>query len=222
MQHKDSLIPFVKRHPRLTFALALGVCGALVIPGSGRLATRFLIAWSIAAWSYVLLMGWLMMRASPARVRTLAEREDPSAVVVLALVSITALASLAAIVLELASVKQLAFAERLIHYAVAASTLFGSWLLVNMVFTFHYAHMFYRSPANNRPLRFPEDPNGMPDYWDFLYFSFTIAVAAQTSDVSLTSRPMRKAVLAQSVLCFLFNVAIIGMSVNVAASLVGS
>jgi uncharacterized membrane protein len=81
--------------------------------------------------------------------------------------------------------------------------------------------MFYRSHANHRPLAFP-DAEENPDYWDFLYFSFTIAVAAQTSDVALMSRSMRKVVLAQSILSFVFNAAILGLSINIAASLVGT
>jgi uncharacterized membrane protein len=60
-----------------------------------------------------------------------------------------------------------------------------------------------------------------PDYWDFLYFSFTIAVAAQTSDVIIMNRSTRKTVLAQSILSFLFNVAILGFSINIAAGLLG-
>lgn len=53
-------------------------------------------------------------------------------------------------------------------------------------------------------------------------FSMTIAVAAQTSDISVKSGAMRKAVLAQSVMSFLFNAAIVGMSINIAAGMVGS
>jgi uncharacterized membrane protein len=68
-------------------------------------------------------------------------------------------------------------------------------------------------------LLFPGDGQH-PDYWDFLYFAFTIAVAAQTADVAVTGHSMRKAVLAQSVLSFLFNVTIIGLSINVMASLI--
>ena len=79
--------------------------------------------------------------------------------------------------------------------------------------------MFYLPPEDPRPLQFPDDPPE-PDYWDFAYFAFTIAVACQTADVSLRSHSMRKTVLAQSVLSFLFNASILGLSVNVAASLV--
>ena len=118
------------------------------------------------------------------------------------------------------TVKSLSLSHRLAHYAFTGSTIFGSWCLVATLFTFHYARVFYRSPVEQRALRFPDNEQN-PDYWDFLYFSFTIAVAAQTSDVSVMSRSMRKTVLAQSVLCFLFNVAIIGLSINIAAGLVG-
>jgi uncharacterized membrane protein len=100
-------------------------------------------------------------------------------------------------------------------------TLFGSWCLIGTLFTFHYAHVFYMSPADNRALGFPDHLQN-PDYWDFLYFAFTIAVAAQTSDVTVLSRSMRKTVLAQSVLSFAFNLAILGLSINIAAGIVGS
>lgn len=59
-----------------------------------------------------------------------------------------------------------------------------------------------------------------PNYWDFLYFSFTIALTSQTSDVALRSRSIRKAGLAQSVLSFYFNIAVLELCVNVAAGLI--
>ncbi len=222
MRADNSLGQFARHRRRLLFALALGALGGFVLPFDGRLVTHLLIGWNVAVWCYLLLMGWLMFRASPARVRAIAEREDPGAVFVLALMSVTAIASLAAIVVELSHVRGLAASDRLLHYAFTASTVLGSWLLVNTMFTFHYAHMFFRAPAEHRPLSFPDKQELAPDYWDFLYFSFTIAAAAQTSDVTVMTRPMRKAVLAQSVLSFIFNAAIIGMSINVAAGMIGS
>ena len=126
----------------------------------------------------------------------------------------------AAILLELTSAKDLDLRHRLLHYGLTGATVFGSWCMVGTMFAFHYARNFYRSAPGRRALRFPDD--GEPDYWDFLYFSFTIAVAAQTSDISVMTRDLRKAVLAQSVLSFLFNAAIIGLSINIAAGLVGA
>ncbi|MEO7008621.1 MAG: DUF1345 domain-containing protein, partial [Caldimonas sp.] len=57
------------------------------------------------------------------------------------------------------------------------------------------------------------------DYADFLYFSFTIAVAAQTADVSVSTRRMRRLTLTQSILAFVFNTTILAFSINIAASL---
>lgn len=88
-----------------------------------------------------------------------------------------------------------------------------------VLFTFHYARLYYTASDHQFPLGFP-DQELQPNYWDFLYFSFTIAVAAQTSDIVIRSRRMRKTVLAQSVLSFFFNLAIIGFSINIAASIV--
>ncbi len=182
---------------------------------------RALTAWNAGVWFYLLSITWVMVRANHAKVRRMAEQEDSSAVAVLAMLSIAAIISIAAIVQVLATAKDLPFSDRLGHYAFTGITILGSWLFVGMLFTFHYAHMFYRSPAGMRALTFPDkEPN--PDYWDFLYFSFTIAVAAQTSDVIVMSRSMRKVVLAQSILSFLFNVAILGLSINIAAGLVGT
>ena len=223
--HASAPMRFLRRKPRLTIALVLGIGSAFPLPGGLSPVTRLLLAWNVSVWSYVAMMAWLMLRASPARVRSIAEREDPSAPVVLALMSLTAIASLAAIVIELASIKDQPAGTRWFHYSLTGSTLLGSWLALNAMFSGHYAHLYYNSPAGKRALRFPDGGDdsrdgATPNYWDFLYFSFTIAVAAQTSDVSVMTRGMRKAVLAQSVLSFLFNAAIIGMSINVAAGLV--
>ncbi|MNY60307.1 hypothetical protein D3C86_1968410 [compost metagenome] len=65
---------------------------------------------------------------------------------------------------------------------------------------------------------FPEKPDE-PGYWDFLYFSFTIAVASQTADVATGTTDMRQIALLQSVISFVFNLAILGLSVNVGAGL---
>jgi uncharacterized membrane protein len=210
----------INRRPRLFTAALAGISIALLLPSTWTPLTRMLTGWNIAVWCYLILMAWLMLRASHARVRKIAEQEDESAALVLAVMSIGAILSLAAISIELATLKELPVALRLGRYGFTGATVFGSWLMVGTVFTFHYAHLFYRSATGPLPLLFPDNEKN-PDYWDFLYFSFTIAVAAQTSDVSVQTRTMRKVVLAQSVLSFLFNVAIIGLSINIAASMVG-
>ncbi len=209
----------IHRRGRLLMAITAGAAVALLTPSTNRVETQILMGWNTTIWLYLLLMAWLMLRATPKQVRQLAEQEDPSAVVVVGLLSVAGLASVAVILLEMAAVAHLPPTDRWLHYVFTGVTLLGSWLFVNTVFTFHYAHLFYRLPVGDIALQFPGNNSADPDFWDFLYFAFTIAVAAQTSDVSIMSRTMRKAVLAQSILSFLFNAAIIGLSINVAAGI---
>ena len=108
---------------------------------------------------------------------------------------------------------------RIAHFALAALTLVNSWILVPTMFTTHYADMFYSAEEGNRPLRFPHTP--MPIFWDFAYFSFTIAAACQTSDVSTAHAHVRKIVIAHTLISFLFNVSILGFAINVTAGLIG-
>lgn len=177
---------------------------------------RLLIGWNAIAWPYMIMIWTVMLRADPGQVKKRAEVEDEGAYLVLATICVAAAASLVAIVLELSGGNG---ANKVMRYGFTGLTLLGSWLLIGTVFTLHYARMFYNAEENARPLHFPDDEN-FPHYWDFLYFSFTIAVAVQTSDVAVVTRPMRMVVLAQSVMSYFFNAAILGLSINVAAGLI--
>ena len=210
----------VRARPRLFISILAGALSAFALPLQWDTVTKALIAWNVTVWIHLALVGWLMVRSNHVRVQSIAEQEDRGAVIILAIMSTAAVVSLAAIFLELSTTRNLPAANRLAHYAFTGATVFGSSCLVATLFTVHYARTYYRSPVERRALQFPDD-EARPDYWDFLYFSYTIAVAAQTSDVSVMSRPMRKIVLAQSILSFFFNLAILGLSINIAASLVG-
>ncbi len=212
---------FFTHHLRLAFTIAAGSVTAFWLPSSWQLATRLLTGWNVTVWIYLCLMSWLLMRARHAQVLKLAEQEDESWAVVLAIMSTASIASLGAIFLILPATEDMPAGLRLLHYAFTGATVFGSWCLLGTLFTHHYARLFYRAQEDRRPLRFPDD-EPCPDYWDFLYFSFTLSVAVQTSDVAVMTRAARKVVLTQSVLFFLFNLAILGLSINIAASLAGA
>ena len=118
------------------------------------------------------------------------------------------------------TLRHAAHGARVLQFALAAITLIDSWLLVPTMFTMHYADMFYSAPPEDRPLSFPQ--TDMPAFWDFAYFSFTIAAACQTADVSTTRVAIRRVVIFHEVLSFAFNVAIVGFAINITAGLIAS
>lgn len=95
------------------------------------------------------------------------------------------------------------------------------WLLIHTIFTFHYAHLYYRDrdrdKESDRGLTFPGDEP--PDYRDLAYFSFVIGMTFQVSDVQITARPIRRLVLLHGIISFGYNTAILALVVNVVSSL---
>ncbi|TWC59765.1 putative membrane protein [Pseudomonas sp. SJZ080] len=211
-------MPFLARtHPRLSAAATLGVAVAILAPADS-IISKILFGWNAGVWAYLILMLWLTARAKAPDVKRIAEVEDENAGLVLFVVCIAAIASLATIGFELAGSRELETTRKLLHYGFTALTVIGSWLLIGVIFSVHYARLFYTWDGKDPALRFAEGLT-TPNYWDFLYFSFTISAAVQTSDVGVATRDLRKIVLAQSLIGFLFNTAILGFSINIAASL---
>ena len=213
-------MPFLARtHPRLSSAATLGIAVGILAPADS-IISKILFGWNAGVWAYLILMLWLTARAKAPDVKRIAEVEDENAGLVLFIVSIAAIASLATIAFELAGSRELETTRKLLHYGFTALTVIGSWLLIGVIFCVHYARLFYTWDGKDPALRFAEGLT-TPNYWDFLYFSFTVGVAVQTSDVGVATRGIRKIVLAQSLIGFVFNTAILGFSINIAAGLFG-
>lgn len=210
-------------HPRLSIATALGLASGLaaaIITPQISITSKCLIAWNVAVWVYLVLILIRTFRTNAADAERISMVEDENAGLVLVTVCVAALASLAAITLELSGSKAMTTDDRALHYAFTALTVVGSWLVTGVIFSLHYARLFYTWKGKEPALRFA-DGEKHPDYWDFLYFSFTLSVAVQTSDVGVATPGLRRIVLAQSLIGFIFNTAILGFSINLAAGLFG-
>ncbi len=214
-----TLVAHVTTRPRMATSALVGVVAAFAAPGIEHAVTRALLGWNVGVWLFLVLIGTMMFRADHEHLKRAAITQAEGAATVLAIVVAAAVASIVAIVIELAAAKQ-GTHHALSHVLFALATVAGSWTLVPTLFAMNYASLYYRS-AHGSGLRFPEPAEAQfrPDYTDFLYFSFTIAVASQTADVSISSRSMRRLVLLQSVLSFVFNTTILALTINIAAGL---
>ena len=213
------LISHLRVRPLLVTSVMVGIAAAGLLPGVHHAVTRCLFGWNVSVWLYLVLAAGMMLRADHARLRRVAVAQAEAAATVLGAVILAALFSLIGIVFELMAAKAPGTPHALSHVLFALTTVAGSWLLVPTMFALTYASQYYRT-AHGSGLNFPQSDDGFkPDYGDFLYFSFTIAVASQTADVSVSTQAMRRLVLLQSVLSFAFNTAILAFTINIAASL---
>jgi uncharacterized membrane protein len=194
---------------RLLASLAIGAAVAALLPGALPLTTRLLSGWDVAVATYLAVALTTMARTDKARIRRNAAMQDEGRFAVLSLTAAAAFASLAAIIFELGEGRGGA------QIAIAIVTILLSWTMIHMTFAFHYAHDYYRG-AKPGGLLFPGD--APPDYWDFAYFSFVIGMTAQVSDVAVSDRTIRRTVTAHGIVSFLFNTALLALTVNIAAS----
>ena len=210
----------IRVRPRLLTATIVGLAVALLAPRAVSGPTRALLAWIAGAGLYLVLAWIMMLRASVEQMRWRAKRQDDGAAVVLVLTVFAALASLAAIVLELMGVKNDPPQIQTLHLALSVITILCSWFIVHTAFALHYAHEFYESGPGTQPrsLAFPGDPE--PDYRDFLYFAFVLGTTSQTSDVAICSSGMRRLALAHGIIAFFFNTTLLALAVNIAAGLI--
>ena len=212
-------ISHLRARPRLSIAMLVGLVAASLLPGAFSWISRALLGWNVAVWLYLVLDGLMMLRADHGTLRRTAEAHAEGAATVVAIVSAASVVSLLGSVAELSAAKGAGASHALPHVAFALVTVLGSWLLLPTVFTLTYASLYYRS-SHGGGLQFPGAGDDFkPDYGDFMYFAFTIAVAAQTADVCVSTPAMRRLVLLQSLLSFGFNTAILAFTVNLAASM---
>jgi uncharacterized membrane protein len=213
-----SLWRMVRTRPRLfvSSALGLAVIAILFATCDWRTPTKLLVGWNLGIGLYLILAFNLMARSDVHRIRRRAANQDEGSIALLVLIVAAATASMAAIFAELGTTG--GAARQPAQLILATSTILLSWAFIHSMFALHYAHEFY---GNGRDgivggIAFPDDNE--PDYWDFCYFAFTIGMCAQVSDATISSKTIRRTALSHSVISFVFNAALLALTVNIAAS----
>ena len=206
----------VRARPRLFTSFLIAFAVVALCPSDWRMATRLLVGWDVGIGLYLALALRMMAAADVRHIRLRARLQDEGQFTILALTATAAFASLGAIIALLATSD--ANHRDPIHLLLGVATILLSWTFTHIMFALHYAHEFYdENGGRGGGLLFP---GGLaePDYWDFVYFSFVIGMTSQVSDVAVTCRPIRHTVSAHGIISFIFNVTLLALTVNIAAS----
>ena len=183
------------------------------------LLSHIMISWNTFS-LVVLIIDWIIFyNTTSKQIREQAKVEDSSRVTIFIIIIISTLASLSAVALLLLSSDE---KYKALHIIVAIMGMTLSWIMVHTIFAVRYAHMFYadhKTKPNTHAggLDFPGEDK--PDFVDFAYFSFVLGMTFQVSDVSISSRKIRRMVLWHGLISFGYNVVIIALTINVVAGL---
>ncbi|MCC6919443.1 MAG: DUF1345 domain-containing protein [Alphaproteobacteria bacterium] len=204
-------------HQHLRFyAGALGAIVVLAVTGGEAIAIRLIAAADAFFVVYLALLARFAGKATPDSTMRHARIEDEGITLIAMLTMGSVLTSLTAIILVLTS------SEGVRGWPLAATiaSVPLGWMTVHASMALHYARLYYAEEedgGSTRGLDFPCDQE--PDVWDFLYFSFVLGMTAQTSDVQIEGRRMRRTSLVHSIVSFFYNTVIVALSVNAAVQL---
>lgn len=171
----------------------------------------------------MLVWYWrLIARTPPVKTKILAAAQDPGkdAVFVLTLMAV-AFGFVAAFDILAPGQHDRSAKHTAVVYTLGLGAVALGWLLIHTVFSFRYAHLYYRDRGrdkeSDRGLTFPG--RNEPSYMDFAYFSFVIGMTFQVSDVQITAPGIRRLVLAHGLISFGYNTSILALVVNVISGL---
>jgi len=216
LRHLPRPLRIVRARPRLFISALVVLLVIALCPSDWRMATRVLVGWDVGIGLYLVLALRMMGVADVRHIRLRARLQDEGQFTILALTATAALASLGAIV---ALLGMSGGNEREpTHLLLGVVTILLSWTFTHIMFALHYAHEYYdENGGQGGGLLFPGNL-AEPDYWDFVYFSFVIGMTSQVSDVQITCRPIRHTVSVHGIISFIFNVTLLALTVNIAAS----
>ncbi|CAA9548392.1 MAG: hypothetical protein AVDCRST_MAG59-1542 [uncultured Thermomicrobiales bacterium] len=169
--------------------------------------TGGLIATLVATWTFIL-------RSTPDEARAKARAADPGGAGILAVFVAASLSGLlgAIVVVARPETANSRFLNGFDLWLALVSVAAG-WFVMQTAFALHYAQLYWGG-AEPGGLSFPGEP---PDDVDFAYFAFGVGMTFQVADVTTTSTSMRRTVLIHATLSFVYNSAILALTINLLA-----
>jgi len=189
----------------------------LATPAATPWTLRAMVGWDATALT-LLGLCWHILHSSDARTTELrAGDQDPGGRAVFLIAIWSSLFSLFAATMVLRMMRGQSCGNFWVVLALVSVAL--SWIVTHTAYTFRYAHLYYTG-THNGGLEFPGTPT--PCDMDFAYYSFTLGMCFQVSDVQCSDTGIRRATLGHALVSFVFNTTIVALSLNVMFQLLSS
>ncbi|SDQ86142.1 DUF1345 domain-containing protein [Microbacterium sp. cf332] len=196
---------------------ALGIVVAIIpiLLEAAELAP--LLGWAVAAGIFLTWSWAQAWHAGPDRTRELALHEGKARRLVDTLIIGATFVSLVGVVFALLRSQQ----RDPIGAACAILAVIGvvaAWALVNTVYAFKYARMYYHDERH----RFDFDQDEDPSYSDFAYAAFGIGMAYSATSVTQSSTPSRRIAFGHALLAYFYGTFVVAVAINLITSLTQS
>lgn len=207
--------PILVRGP-LSLAAGL-VAGVVAVPFLGWIA-GLLAAWTATALVNVVWLLAALWGMDAEQTRAHATTEDPGRSLGRIIALVGSMVSLGAVVAVMVRGHDDP-ATAVVTASVAILAVVSSWALIQIDYMLRYAHRYYSRMADGQHGGIDFNQYDDPMYSDFGYFSVGLGMTYQVSDTNVTANEIRRLVVAQTLVAYLFGAVILASVVNVVAGL---
>lgn len=186
--------------------------GAVLGPAAGVVGGWGTLALVNTVW--VLTVVWSMDADAT---RAHATAEDPGRRTARAIAIIGSLVSLVAVGVVVLQARHAAPSQGYLLAGIAVLGVAASWALIQVDYMLRYARIYYADEVGGIAFNQREDP----EYTDFAYFSLGLGMTYQVADTNVTANAVRRVVIAQTMLAYLFGAVILATVINLVTGLGG-
>ncbi len=201
---------------RLSLAALFAIVVTCLSPARFAWHVRAVAGWDAGAALFMLLAWWIILKADAGETARRAGAEDPGRFLVWFIAIASSVFSFFSATIVLRQVKAFAPSDAGPWTLMTLAAVVLSWFLTHTAYTMRYAHLYYRRGGVGG-LDFPGAR--APTDIDFAYFSFTLGMCFQVSDVTVTSSNIRRAVLLHALISFIYNTTILALALNIVLGL---
>ncbi|QIM19098.1 DUF1345 domain-containing protein [Leucobacter coleopterorum] len=207
----------VRAQVRLRWAVAIlvGVVVGAVTGNVLGLAAGLLAGWAALA---IISTTWTLMQVWPmdaAATRDHAILEDPGRRTAQIVAIVGSVASLGAVAAVVVHSRYLSGVDAYVDAGIAMLSVVSSWVLIQTDYMLRYAKEYYLNDAGGIEFNQKE----APEYSDFVYFSVVLGVSYSVADAVITRNGIRRIVIGQTVLGYLFGAGIIATIISLIAAI---
>ena len=202
------------RRALISLGAGLAAGAVVAVVASPRLTP--LVSWTVTV---AVLLAWVWRMSWPqdaAGTKRLAEQESRTRSTDLWLLA-AAIVSLAVVVVALVQSSSQRDATAVASVLLSVLSVVLSWALVNTVYAFKYARLYYLDEPDRGGIDFKQD--APPAYSDFAYLAFTVGMSFAVSETEPTATHTRRVALGHALLSYAFGTGVLAVAINLVTNL---
>lgn len=201
--------------PRTVISIVVGVAVGILVAPALTVTAGILAGWGAFALVNVVWLLLLIWPMDAAATRAHATLEAPGRQAARLISIAGSLASLGAVLAVIFEAQRAPDPQKYVLAGIAVLSVAASWVLIQLEYVLRYARIFYAEPLGGIDFNQHEDP----EYTDFVYVSVGLGMTYQISDTNLTGNGIRRVVIAQTTLGYLFGTVILASIINLVVGL---